>query len=221
MGYLLISSIILIIILFVVYIGKNAKLSEESVPSLNIELDNISICKEMLKIVKNYHTRVEYNKDENSNLSYYNHSKDVIILKKSNCGSFRITQIAHECIHTLQNIKYLKANKFFSNLQLIYFVIALICIIMKRGNEFTLISVQLLVMLGTLFAKVVIEGDATYRSVDLAEIFLTNNVSEEEARKYIAEMRKLVYNLMPIYYMNFLIQGMSMIVINMAVAMIT
>lgn len=215
MIYLLISCIILSIILFSIYIGKNIKMSRNLEPVLNIQIDNIHMCKEMLKIIKNDHTKVQYNKDENSNLSYYNHTKDVIILKSSDVGSSRIAQIAHECIHTSQKKEYLDANKFFSNLQLIYFLASLIYLLYNEQFELVLISIQLLILIGTLFVKVVIEGDASYRSVDLAEEYLLTMFDKEKVENYISKIKPFIYNLMPIYYYNFLLQGIIMVIINL------
>lgn len=217
MIYLLISSIVLVVILFIIYVRKNIKFSEEIVPSLTIDKDNITICKEMLKILKNNHTNVEYNKDKNSKLSYYNHKQDIIILKADNSGSSRIIQIAHECIHTTQQIEYLNANRFFSNLQILYFFISLMFIIKKVEFEMLIIAIQLLILIGTLFVKVVIEGDASYRSINLASEYLKNN---KEAEIYIEEVSKLIYNTMSIYYMNFFVQGMTMVIINSIITLI-
>jgi len=221
MIYLLISCIVLSVVVFVVYIKQNTKISEELIPSLNIEKDNITICKEMLKLLGNSHTKVEYNKDEKSNLSYYNHGKDVIILKTNNVGSSRIVQIAHECIHTMQEKKFLIANKSFSNLQLIYFLISLITVINIEKIELLLISIQLVILVGTIFAKVVIEGDASYRSIDLVKKYLEEKVEKHQLKLYIDKSSELIYNLMPVYYFNFLSQGMTMVVINILVGLIS
>lgn len=220
MIYVLIASIILTLILFVIYVRKNLKLSEEMIPSLNIDLDNITICRQMLKIIKNNHTNVEYNKDKTSNLSYYNHKKDVIILKSKNTGSSRIVQIAHECIHTTQNKEFLIANKIFSNLQLIYLFISLIYIINNEVNELLIITIQLLILLGTIIVKMVIEGDASYRSIALVEKYLQEKVDEEELMSYINTTSKLIYDLIPVYYFNFFSQGIVMIIINTIIALI-
>jgi hypothetical protein len=173
----------------------------------------------MLDIIKNNHTVVEYNKDEKSNLSYYNHKKDVIILKNNNSNSSRIVQIAHECIHTIQKKEFLNANKFFSNLQMMIFIISFIYIINYEEKELLLVSIQLVILIGTMFAKVVIEGDASYRSIGLAKKYLETNKIKEE--RYIESISNLIYNSMPIYYINFFVQGMTMIIINIIVALIS
>lgn len=220
MIYLLMICITLFVFLFNLYVRQNMKISEKDLIQIKVEEDNLSVCKEMLRLLKNNHTKVEYNKDEKSNLSYYNHSKDVIILKKDNKSSSRITQIAHECIHTIQDKTYLKANRFFSNFQIIYFIITLISMFHVEINELLLISIQLIMLLGTLFVKVVIEGDASYRSVKLAEEYLKNKINKEEKEQYIKESAELVYKLMPVYYFNFFSQGMIMIIINTIVALV-
>ncbi|MBE5812203.1 MAG: hypothetical protein E7314_00930 [Clostridiales bacterium] len=219
MIYLLISTIILTVILFIIYVKGKTKISEEFIPKLNISSDNISICKEMLKIIGNNHTAVENNRDEKSNLSYYNHKKDVIILKVDSSGSSRITQIAHECIHTIQKKTFLKANNLFSNLQIIYFLISLIYIICNEEYELLLLAIELLILVGVVFVKVVIEGDASYRSVNLAKQYLQDKINEKEIEIYIKETSKLIYELMPVYYFNFFSQGIAMIIINIIIAL--
>jgi len=220
MIYLLMICILLFTVLFNLYVRKNMKISEKDLIQIKIEEDNISICKNMLNILKNNHTKVEYNKDEKSNLSYYNHDKDVIILKKDNKSSSRITQIAHECIHTTQEKTYLKANKIFSNIQILYFLISLITMFYTEQYEFLLIAVELLILLGTIYVKVVIEGDASYRSVQLSKEYLEEKINKEEKEQYIKEASELIYKLMPIYYFNFFSQGMTMIIINVIIALI-
>lgn len=220
MIYILITGIILTTVLFLVYVREKLKLSEENIPSLNIDLDNITICRQMLKIIKNNHTEVEYNKDKKSNLSYYNHKKDVIILKSKADGSSRIIQIAHECIHTTQPKSFLVSNKVFSNLQLLFFLISLIYIINNESNELLTITTQLLILLGTMFVKTVIEGDASYRSVVLAKKYLQDKVSQEELEVYIDTTSKLIFDLIPVYYFNFFSQGMIMIIINIIISLI-
>ena len=208
------------ITLFIIYVKGKTNLKEESIPSLDIEEDNIMICKEMLKIIENNHTQVEKNKDEKTELSYYNHSKDIIILKANNKGSSRILQIAHECIHTTQKKEYLMANKFFSNLQIIYFLFALIYVVNNEVNELLIISFQLLILLGTLFVKTVIEGDACYRSIVLANEYLKEKLNNEKRKKYIDETSKMIYNLVSVYYFNFFSQGITMIIINTIISLI-
>lgn len=221
MIHILITTLILCVTLFIIYTKDNLKLSENNLSELTINLDNKTICQEMLRILNNKHTKVEYNKDINSKLSYYNHKKDVIILKVDNKMSSRIVQIAHECIHTTQKRKYLEANKVFSNLQIMYFLISLLYIINNEMYETLLITIQLIVLLGTIFAKVVIEGDASYRSINLAKEYLKNKIDEKEVEIFINQTSKLIYELVPVYYFNFFSQGIIMIIINIVVALIT
>lgn len=220
MIYLLVTCIILFVILFNLYVKNYIKLSEKDLLQLNINEDNISICKQILRELNNNHTQVEYNKDKKSNLSYYNHDKDAIILKTDNKSSSRIIQIAHECVHTMQPKTYLAANKIFSNIQMLYFIIVLICIFYIETNELLLISIQMIILLGTVFVKTVIEGDASYRSVKLVEEYLENKITKEEKEKYIQESSELIYKLMPVYYFNFFSQGMIMLIINIIVSLI-
>ena len=103
-------------------------------------------------------------------------------------------------------------------MKILYFLISLIAIINKEEIELLLIAIQLLILLGTIFVKVVIEGDASYRSVDLAKEYL--ETIGKESNTYIKATSNLIYNTMPIYYLNFFTQGMTMVIINTVVALI-
>ena len=72
----------------------------------------------------------------------------------------------------------------------------------------------------TLFVKVVIEGDASYRSVDLAEEYLLTMFDKEKVKNYISKIRPFIYNLMPIYYYNFLSQGLIMVIVNLIIVIV-
>lgn len=215
MIYILLCTITLLIVIYMIYFDKTMKDFINMSFELEDKSKNADICKKMLNIIGNNHTNVEYNKDEKTNLSYYNHAKDTIVLKNKNDGGTRFIHIAHECIHTTQKKKFLIANKTFSNLQIIYFLISLIYICYSSGAEMTIITIQILLLIGTLFVKVVIEGDASYRSVDLAEEYLLTMFDKEKVENYISKIKPFIYNLMPIYYYNFLLQGIIMVIINL------
>ena len=83
-----------------------------------------------------------------------------------------------------------------------------------------LIFIQLLILLGTLFVKVVIEGDASYRSASLAEKYLKTKIDSKEAEQYALDCGQVIYDTMAMYYINYLIQGMVMIIINIILAII-
>lgn len=220
MIYILLCTITLLIVIYMIYFDKTMK----DFINLSFEVEdsskNADICKKMLDMIGNNHTNVEYNKDEKTNLSYYNHSKDTIVLKSKNDGGTRFIHIAHECIHTTQKKKFLIANKAFSNLQIIYFLISLIYIGYNGGAEMPIIAIQILLLIGTLFVKVVIEGDASYRSVDLAEEYLLTMFDKEKVKNYISKIRPFIYNLMPIYYYNFLSQGLIMVIVNLIIVIV-
>lgn len=219
MMILLVLTILLFFVISYIYFNKNMNDISKKILLKGKLDDNIRICKEMLKMLGNEHTKVEYNNDENSNLSYYNHTKDIVVMKRREDDA-RVINIAHECIHTIQNRKYLNANKFFSNLQLGYFFTLFIYSILYEKFEIELIFIQLLILLGTFFAKVVIEGDASYRSIGLAEKFLNTKIERDVTEEYISNCKKIIYESMAIYYLNFFSQGMLMLIINMIIMLI-
>ena len=62
--------------------------------------DNISICKDILKKLKNENVKIE--EEENTNCFYFIATNKIILNKDSKYFT-RVQTIAHECIHSIQN----------------------------------------------------------------------------------------------------------------------
>jgi len=97
--------------------GENEKLNKlaEKLP------DNLTICKDILKILENSSTKVKENSIENSGTSLYVSSKDTITISKGVTSFARVQTIAHECIHSIQEKKLHTFNSIFANVNIIYY----------------------------------------------------------------------------------------------------
>jgi len=225
MVYLFIVTLIMTAIILVVYMKKinydNIKFDEEFSPIIENLNDNEEVTNEILKKLNNNHTKVTKNLDEKSTLSYYDHKKDIIVIQQGDKKVHtRIVNIAHECIHTTQPKKYLIMNKLFSNIQIVYFLFLAIFFFYTNNQELklTLATLQVFILFITLFVKMVIESDACYRSVPVAVEYLEEKIGVEKSKKYKNKVENLIYGTIPMYYINFLIQGVFMAVIVQLIA---
>jgi hypothetical protein len=76
-----------------------------------------------------------------------------------------------------------------------------------------LLFIQILLVLMTFFVKVVIESDACYRSVGLAEEYLKDKIDEEKLKKYLSKLNDNIIRTVPLYYYSMLSQGFIMVII--------
>ncbi|MBQ7668863.1 MAG: zinc metallopeptidase [Clostridia bacterium] len=228
MIYIFVSTLSLLVLLSIVYFKKiNYKeLKYDSELSKDIETlgENVEIATDILKMHGNNHTKVENNKEKNAKISYYDHSKDKIVVGGFEKSEYtRIINIAHECVHTTQNKKYLVMNKVFSNLQILYFLF--VCIyffyIDSKELKLMLLVIQIFIWFITTFVKMVIESDACYRSVQFAKDYLTQKIGQDTAAKFTDKVEIKVYESIPMYFINFLVQGGIMAIIAQIIALIS
>ena len=83
--------------------------------------DNIEICKDYLKMLKNDKVKIE--EDKNATNSLYIAISNKILIADLKESYTRIQTIAHECLHSIQDRKLLLFNFFYSNIYIIYFLI--------------------------------------------------------------------------------------------------
>jgi hypothetical protein len=222
MIYLFAATILFILVLAFIY---NKKLNTEDITfdkDLSPEIarldDNIVITKQILGILENDHTKVKQNKDENAKISFYNHDTDTIIMKNNmnDMKDFtRVVHIAHECIHTTQDKKFLIINKLFSNIQILYFLFLIIYLFYNKDEKIGLIlvTVQILLWFATFFIKVVIESDASYRAANLANKYLEDKIDKSLLEKFNKKVEENIYTVVPKYYFSLFMQGGIMILI--------
>jgi len=220
MIYLFIATLVMTAIIVSVYMKKinynEIKYDEELSPIIEKLDDNIKVTEEILKKLNNNHTKVIINKDEKSKLSYYNHKKDTIVMQQCEKKEYaRIVNIAHECVHTTQKRKFLNMNFVFSNIQLLYFLMLIVLRFFDISSNIieVLLFIQILIVLMTFFVKVVIESDACYRSVTVAEEYLKDKIQENKLKKYVSKLNENVVKTVPLYYCSMLSQGLLMVII--------
>ena len=133
--------------------------------------DNIEICKEYLKMLKNENVKIEKN-NNTKNCLYIAITNKIIIANIDNSYS-RIQTIAHECIHSVQNRKILIFNFVFSNIYLIFFYVTSILMfigISKYKNIF--LCILLLLSMVYILVRNYLENDAMIKAKYLANEYM-------------------------------------------------
>lgn len=198
MEFFIISLVILIVITVLKFIfdydmkklrhiGENDELDElaKKYPS------NMEMCKEYLKMLKNEKVKVEENKEAKSSL--YIAITDKIMIANIQKSYTRIQTIAHECLHSIQNRKLLIFNFIFSNIYLIYFIIACILVMLKIPYKTTLLAVLLIFSLIYYMVRIYLENDAMTKARFLAKEYMEKQKisSKEEIEKFVDEFDRI------------------------------
>lgn len=214
----IILSIIIILIVFLIILKKCMKIKIKELKRIkkdieNKELnnitdklpDNINICKEILKILNNTHTRIEKNEENTTSLYIIATDKIIISSAKVNNTFMRIQTIAHECIHSVQNKKLLKCNFILSNIYILLFITMIVLMILTsiniiKGINIFIISMVIFFIISILsfIVRNYLEGDAMNNAPKLAEKYLNlksnvelNIISNEEIEKLINKYNEL------------------------------
>lgn len=160
--------------------------------------DNVKVTNEILEILGNKTTKVEQDKDIKN--SYYVYLKDTIYLadnEKNNKGVARICLISHECKHSIQSKILQKINFILSNLELIYFVIA--CILMIIFNSKIVLFSYIVLAVLSIIPRTILEIDAVLSSVKIANKYLNGKLSEEETSKLVNAYKKSTSSMLPFF----------------------
>ena len=171
---------------------------------------NIEVCQEMLAVLDNKKTRVRESKTAGVGASFYLHMEDVILLssKEENKSNFtRFLFLAHECIHSIQSKGQLWVSFILSNITLWYFgAISAVKILhlMTSGEVYYLTSLVFLCLV-TLFARVTVEADASYRSIGLAAGYLEKKLGREKANEIGKRYEELIYGNIPAYFFSMIL----------------
>ena len=199
MGFLIIAVIcvILIILLWIIF-GVNVK---QLKGMTNIqELDdiaekypnNIDICKEYLKKLKN--EKVKIQEDANSDATVYIATSDKICIGNMRNSYARIQTIAHECLHSIQNRKLLLFNFIFSNIYLLYFAVILICALFgKLPYKMTFLAVLCILGLVYYAVRIYLENDAMIKARFLAKEYMEKKgiSTREEIESMVTQYDKV------------------------------
>ncbi len=179
----------------------------------NKELEKISnklssnyvICKEILELLDNNSTKIKL--DEDIKNSYYVFFNDTIYLsdreKNKTCYQ-RVCFIAHECIHSIQNKTIQVINFVLSNVELIAFIIALICMLFKTNTNL-IFYIYLLINVISAIPRLILEIDAVIKSIYLSAKYIKNNIDEKEANILIKAYKLKILIFSPIFIISLLI----------------
>jgi len=223
----LLSTIFVLLFLYGVYkekINESEMSFDEELSSVLSKLpENKIVCEEILKEL-NSKVDVEYNPYEEAKGSFYNHRKNKIVVRKDkDLGNIsRIVHIAHECVHTTQKRNYLNMNFIFSNIQILFFLMLIVIRFFNVSSNVIepLLFVQILVVIMTFFVKIVIESDACYRAVGVAEEYLKDKIDEDKLKKYVSKLNQNVIKTVPLYYYSIISQGLCMVIITRVIYLI-
>ena len=193
MEFIIISLLEIIVLIILKYLyGYNIKEIKQLAENKELDElgkkypDNISICKEYLRKLKNESVKVEENKD--SKTSLYIAITNKISIANIDSSYTRIQTIAHECLHSIQDKKLLLANFIFSNIFILYFFIICILEILKV-LPYNMMFLNILVILGLACysIKLYLESDAMIKARYLAEDYMKEKEfsSYEETKKIL------------------------------------
>jgi len=178
MNLLIIMIIILVILIALKFIlqmdittlkriAKNKELDKLT----NAFPSNIEICKKICAMIGN--TTVKIEEDKNSSTSLYIAVTNKISIANLKDSFTRIQTVAHECIHSMQDKSILWANFVFSNIYLIYFVVAIILTICGFFKD-AMLQVTILTLMGFVyyFIRNYLETDAMIKARYLAREYM-------------------------------------------------
>ncbi len=143
--------------------------------------DNIEICKDYLKMLKNDKVKIE--EDKNATNSLYIAISNKILIADLKESYTRIQTIAHECLHSIQDRKLLLFNFFYSNIYIIYFLMIVILGILKfLPNKMIFLIILIIGGFIYCFIRSYLENDAMIKARFLAKEYIEQKklISKEE-----------------------------------------
>lgn len=156
---------------------------------------NREVCENILKELNNDKVKIEENNNYESSL--YIAVSDKIIIANTKGSYTRIQTIAHECLHSIQNRKMLMFNFIFSNLYIIYYIIASVLGIFNIiQNKILLVIIFIILSYIYYFIRSYLENDAMIKARYVAEKYIkdTNLLTEEETKQIVESYDKLNEN---------------------------
>lgn len=226
--YILISCSILCTVILFLVCNKNVN-NDEVLYNDNISLklkelgNNEVIATNILNYIGNKKTKVETNKDPKVKASFYNGNTDKIVIKNT-CDLedySRVVHIAHECIHSIQDKKIVKASFILSNIQILYFLGIFIYFFYNKNSDtrFALLLVQVFIFIMTFFVKIVLESDASYRGPELAFSYLEDKMGSEELKAFKNSVRNKMCGIIPVFYFSIYMQGAILLMLAQVCAL--
>ena len=151
--------------------------------------NNKKICEEILKQLKNTNVKIEENAE--SKTSLYIALTNKIIIANINDTFSRIQTIAHECCHSIQNRVTLIFNFVFSNIFILYFLVALGLILLDIGNPFVFIQVFSIMAIIYCAIKCYLETEAMSTAKYVAKEYMQSNASYEDVNLLVEKFDEI------------------------------
>lgn len=186
--------VVIIIVILKIMLGSNKKIimqiaNNEKLNNIVKKLpENIDICKDILKKLRNNKVKIE--EQENTNCFYFI-ATDKIILNKDKKYFTRVQTIAHECIHSTQNKKILWFNYIFANLLNIFWLIITILTITGVITQYALFSAIILICIIVFYViRSYLEIEVMTKAKYIAKEYLEEN-QVKETDEIVEEYEKL------------------------------
>lgn len=143
--------------------------------------ENKEICEDILKKLKNENVQIEENKE--SKVSLYIAATNKIIIANIKDTFTRIQTIAHECLHSTQNRRILLFNFAFSNILLLYFIVALALILLNIGNSLIYIIVFIFMSIIQYAVRSYLENEAMSKAIYVAKDYMEEYMKKSQESK--------------------------------------
>ncbi len=154
--------------------------------------DNTQICKDILKKLKNENVKIE--EDINSNSTLYIAIQNKISIGNTHNSFTRIQTMAHECLHSVQDRKMLIFNFIYSNIYILYYLVTLILLILKKlPNEMLFLNIFLILSFIYYVVRIFLENDAMIKAEYLTKEYMEEkNISTKEEINLVVEGLKTI-----------------------------
>ena len=154
--------------------------------------DNTQICKDILKKLKNENVKIE--EDINSNSTLYIAIQNKISIGNTHNSFTRIQTMAHECLHSVQDRKMLIFNFIYSNIYILYYLVTLILLILKKlPNEMLFLNIFLILSFIYYVVRIFLENDAMIKAQYVAKEYMEEkNISTKEEINLVVEGLKTI-----------------------------
>lgn len=143
--------------------------------------NNKEICQDVLKMINNKNVKIEESKDSKTSL-YIALTNKIIIADIEDTFS-RIQTIAHECLHSIQNRRILMFNFLFSNIFLLYFLVATILILFNIGESLVYIEIFTMLTITYCVVRCYLENEAMSKASYVAKEYMQNYAKENNIEK--------------------------------------
>ena len=138
--------------------------------------ENKQIAEKILKQLNNTNVTIEEAKDTKTSL-YIAVSNKILIADIKDTFT-RIQTIAHECLHSVQNRNILLFNFIYSNIFLLYFIVAIFLILFNVGNSTLFIQIFTILAIIYCAIRMYLENEAMSKAMYVAKEYMQKEKEE-------------------------------------------